>query len=754
MELNVNVLGKQQVSSTTGTKQMKLAEGSEGIIFQMFTKNIYSNPIGSVVREITSNCFDSHVEAGNENTPVLIKKTYDSQTDTNYISFIDYGVGLSPERVENIYSTYFSSTKRETNTQIGAFGLGSKTPLAYKRYTGEGDGEYDNSFFVITNYNGIKYYYTVFEGEGSPEYSLFHSEKTNEGNGTEIRIPVLSKDIDKFEDELIRQLYYFEGIVFEGFSDKIENDYQIVRGKNFLYRGNDIDRHIHVCLGKVYYPIDFSTLNLRSYDYQIPIAIDIPIGKIGVTVSRESLDYSEQTITYLKQKIKDTVNELKTMLENQHDNVQTLEDYFKLKEHFGILKLTDDKSINLKGLIKPSEIDLTKFKYSAFKTPSSGVLFELFFNVKTYGHKETIRGWNDRFERLSRNYEGILKTNNIYYSDNNNNFKIKRIKQSYLKNVHGRFYLIRKMNLANNWENICDIFNIHFDTLDKFVNSDTFKTLLEMQEEYYEIVRNNAIEYESVEVPEDFKTNYGKSKLTSDLLKTTIPIKLDTISKERVQIKDLVNFKGKIFYGTPDDDNVANTWRSLFVTLYGSDKLVYSYNRFYSRFGNKKNVMIITVAKNNLKYMKYCKKAYPISQFYYRMIQRKENQIINELKNMDIVSKYHNIDRLYKSEVFCEISPIWKNRIKKIEKHINTLNSNFIGIRDFKPILSNYIDFNNVQQTGEEKVIRKYIEKLEKIESINYDTLELIRIPYGIEYMNENKKQTLIKILKSVMSFD
>ena len=71
-------------------KDMSLDENSKTMIFQILSKGIYSNPIGSVVREITSNCFDSHVEAGVD-LPVRIRLSLDKMTNTQYISFIDYG---------------------------------------------------------------------------------------------------------------------------------------------------------------------------------------------------------------------------------------------------------------------------------------------------------------------------------------------------------------------------------------------------------------------------------------------------------------------------------------------------------------------------------------------------------------------------------------------------------------------------------------------------------------------------------------
>ena len=247
MELNLKQLNPQEITSTTGTKKMRMAEDMQAIVFQMFTKNIYQNPIGTIVREITSNCKDSHTEA-KVNSPIVIRKSFDKVTNTHYISFIDYGVGISPERMENVYGTYFKSTKRVDNTQIGGFGIGGKTPLAYRRSTGFGEGEYDNSYSIITIYNGIKYEYLVYEGPESPEYSDPIMSETTEHNGTEVRVTVLEKDINTFKREMVKQLYYFEDIIFEGLVEDetyksgteeiLTNEYQIIKAKTFFFRGD------------------------------------------------------------------------------------------------------------------------------------------------------------------------------------------------------------------------------------------------------------------------------------------------------------------------------------------------------------------------------------------------------------------------------------------------------------------------------------------------------------------------------------
>lgn len=55
MKLDVNKFGNE-IETTGESIKMRLSDNATSMIFQMFTKNIYSNPIGSIVREITSNC--------------------------------------------------------------------------------------------------------------------------------------------------------------------------------------------------------------------------------------------------------------------------------------------------------------------------------------------------------------------------------------------------------------------------------------------------------------------------------------------------------------------------------------------------------------------------------------------------------------------------------------------------------------------------------------------------------------------------
>lgn len=96
-------------------------------ITTLLTSNLYSKPLESFLRETISNAYDSHIEAGKPDTPIILmikstKNNYYGDSGKYDISVRDYGVGISPERFQKIYTNIGSSTKRESDDYIGGWG--------------------------------------------------------------------------------------------------------------------------------------------------------------------------------------------------------------------------------------------------------------------------------------------------------------------------------------------------------------------------------------------------------------------------------------------------------------------------------------------------------------------------------------------------------------------------------------------------------------------------------------------------------
>lgn len=160
--------------------------------FKILSDGLYSNKIGSMIRELLCNAYDAHKAAGTLDTPITVELP--TFLEPNF-RIRDYGTGLSEEDMKRIYTTYFESTKSNDNEFIGGFGLGSKTPLCYN----------NEQFFVRSYFNGKTYLYNVSIGEsGAPILTKWDESDTDEPNGLEIEVAVRKEDMETFKTELIK----------------------------------------------------------------------------------------------------------------------------------------------------------------------------------------------------------------------------------------------------------------------------------------------------------------------------------------------------------------------------------------------------------------------------------------------------------------------------------------------------------------------------------------------------------------------
>ena len=261
--------------------------------FHILSSGLYANKVRAILRELGCNAWDSHVAAGCTGTP------FDLHLPTQlepWFAIRDYGIGLTHEQVVNIYTTYFESTKTESNDYIGALGLGSKSPFSYT-----------DNFTVTAIRNGRKGIYTAFiNDQGVPAIALMMESVSDEPSGLEVKFAVNNTaDYIKFKNEAYTAFTYFavkpvvniEGFKFDEVS-YIQRD--IVQGIH--QRSNSVSFAV---MGNIAYPIDVPNCEQNLGDLHsllnCGLEIHFNIGELDFQASREGLSYVPQTINAIKE---------------------------------------------------------------------------------------------------------------------------------------------------------------------------------------------------------------------------------------------------------------------------------------------------------------------------------------------------------------------------------------------------------------------------------------------------------------------
>lgn len=306
-----------------------------GKAFDILSSGLYSDKILAIVRELSCNAYDAHVEAGKKDTPIEIKlpSTLDP---TFYVK--DYGVGLDDHQVLTLYTTYFDSTKQFSNEFIGALGLGSKSPFSYV-----------STFNVESRFNGIKRIYSCFKNEHNlPTIAKLEEQPTDEPNGLTVMLSSRKDDVGKWINAAKKAFMYFNPIPHVIGWDDFEPYFMkhTVTGSNWNIRESDYYAQMkgpHVIQGFVVYPIDGSILREHGLSEPaialttVDIDFTVPIGHVEVAASREALSYDARTITNLCNIFEKAATEIRDSFQHSFDACTTQWDmcvlYSELNSH-------------------------------------------------------------------------------------------------------------------------------------------------------------------------------------------------------------------------------------------------------------------------------------------------------------------------------------------------------------------------------------------------------------------------------------
>lgn len=334
--MKLNTRKSEDVELSPGLSSTSFQIKTSAKAFQALMGNLYSNKIGAIVREITSNAYDAHKEVGRENEPFLV------QLPTKFNpQFVveDYGPGLSDEMVRGqpktmvdgegnehtiyqggLYTTLFDSTKENTNDALGAYGLGSKTPFAYTK-----------AFVIYSRRNGIENVYNAYlDAEGTPQIVLLGSSKT-EKTGLRVEVPVNPEDNKKWMEEAKTYLPFFPAVRIEGDPDnKIAPMEYLWKEKNWaiadFMKSKSMDScsvftlPLSIVVGVVPYYIHRPLFNdvLQEmggnfYDFFKNfrgIVFFANIGEVMVDVSRETIEHNDTTKEFLKTRFREMYQQI------------------------------------------------------------------------------------------------------------------------------------------------------------------------------------------------------------------------------------------------------------------------------------------------------------------------------------------------------------------------------------------------------------------------------------------------------------
>jgi len=558
-----------QEGETQESIGMSLDLESAQVLMQMLSKNLYSDAIGSTIRECASNALDSHRRAGVDK-PIIVSLGRNKE-DNYEFSVEDFGIGLDADDVKNIISKYGKSTKRNSSTELGMMGLGFKAPLAYS-----------SSFYFVCRKDGMERKYMMYEGEDVNTIDLLYETPTDQPNGVKVIVPIKYYERNSFERKIREQLAYFESVYFD--VDGIHNDFLITRHEFFQFSELSTDSNLHICLDNVYYPLDFSKLGIDRITIPVALRFSLTDG-LFPTPNRESIRYTPEAKSIILNKLKDAAN---YFIEKYNESVKETTDlkvvisyhnsdsrYLKMGKtswdihplsKFATLKIASPK---LKGIELLDMERLVKIQ--------DYILGE--YEAKYYVNGKTMREAKRYYQATS--IKKLPKTTYVYYGD-----RIPGLKKDYLKSMQPDKYTdalivrktssfpLRNKNGRGDYDNYYTMLQ-----LSQYPKSEWRQRIQEFQSIINGYV-NTFVNIDEMEVPQSFIDARKKQRISTGQIKGTgatgnsgprrVKLKGEMICKQAEELERWVDGKNCKWVSKTYD--MAKFHQNKYLFIYGKQE--------------------------------------------------------------------------------------------------------------------------------------------------------------------------------------
>ena len=598
----------QQDGQTQESIGMSLDLDSAQVLMQMLSKNLYSDDIGSTVRECASNALDSHRRAGVDK-PIIVALR--ATKDNSYeFSVEDFGIGLDADDVKNIISKYGKSTKRNSATELGMMGLGFKAPLAYS-----------SSFYFVCRKNGVERKYMMYEGEDVNTIDLLYESPTDQPNGVKVIVPVKYYDRHNFQKKIREQLAYFESVYFD--VDGIDNNFSITRHEHFQFSELASNNYLHICLDNVYYPIDFEKLGISSIYLPIGLRFSLTDG-LFPTPNRESIRYTKEAKEVIMKKLTDAANyfiEKYNETIQDTDNVKAIIDYYLDNNH--TLKF---------GSMNVHVTDLSKYATTPVATPklNSVKLLDIQRVVKVQewvlGEYEAKFMVNNKVMRDAKHYwqaTSIRRITDVVYVYESE--RVPQMKKDYIKSLCPSGYgndatIVRKVKnfplFSKNGE-----YNSYYNILAlKNYPKAQWRQVIQEFQFIVKSLTKDIINIDEMVVPQAFIDSRKKKKVGVNKVGTGIPgvrrvkLKGEMICKQAQPLERWVDDKNCKWVSTTYD--MAKFHQNKFILVYGKQEDAEKMDKWFN-ITRGHNIELAVLSERELKLIEKIKlhNLIPFSKF-------------------------------------------------------------------------------------------------------------------------------------------